>query len=249
MERSCETATKRDSDGTLVAAARRGDRRAFEELVLRHRQRVLAVAQRITKSREDAEDVAQESFHKAFLHLDTFQEKSQFYTWLTRIAMNEAFMLLRRRRAVFEVSPVSADDEAQPSSESFVDRGPGPEETCWQRERTQLLTNAINRLVPTIRTTILLCDVEERSAQETAKILGASLSAIKSRISRGRRKLRRTLHTRFLRGPYTASRSEASTASAEPAVSLGLKKCQPLHPESTDTLTVVGPYHRSSSVS
>jgi RNA polymerase sigma-70 factor, ECF subfamily len=200
---------KKDSDGTLVSAARRGDRQAFEELVVRHQQRVLAVAQRITKSREDAEDVAQESFHKAFLHLDTFQEKSQFYTWLTRIAMNEALMLLRRKRGVFEVSPVSADDEAQPSSDSFVDQSPSPEETCWQRERTQLLTDAINRLVPTIRTTILLCDFEERSAQETAQILGASLSAVKSRVSRGRRKLRRTLHCGFLRSPYTAGRSGA----------------------------------------
>lgn len=199
---------KKDSDGTLVAAARGGDRQAFGELVLRHQQRVLAVAQRITKSQEDAEDVAQESFHEAFLHLDSFQEKSQFYTWLTRIAMNEAFMLLRRKRGVFEVLPGSADDDVQPSSEPFVDRSPGPEETCWQRERTQLLSKAINRLGPTVRTAIFLCDIEERSAQETAKILGASLSAVKSRVSRGHRKLHRTLHAGSLRGPYTACRFE-----------------------------------------
>jgi RNA polymerase sigma-70 factor, ECF subfamily len=191
---------RKDSDDALVTAARRGDKQAFEELVLRHQQRVLAVAQRITKSREDAEDVAQESFHKAFLRLDSFQQKSQFPTWLTRIAMNEAFMLLRRKRAVFEVLPGTSDDDAQPSSESFVDRNPGPEETCWQRERTQLLSKAINRLSPTIRTAIFLCDIEERSAQETARILGASLSAIKSRVSRGHHKLQRTLHVGSLRG-------------------------------------------------
>ncbi|HYT19788.1 MAG TPA: sigma-70 family RNA polymerase sigma factor, partial [Candidatus Polarisedimenticolia bacterium] len=98
METSCGIGINKDSDGKLVAAAKRGDRQAFEELVLRHKQRVLAVARRITNNREDAEDVTQESFHKAFLHLDTFQEKSRFSTWLTRIAMNEAFMLLRRRR-------------------------------------------------------------------------------------------------------------------------------------------------------
>src|ERR1700704_4840915 len=106
-----------NSDGALVAATKRGDRQAFEELVLRHKQRVLAVAQRITNNREDAEDVAQESFHKAFLHLAAFQEKSRFSTWLTRIAMNEAFMLLRRRRGVVERLPESPDDDMKSSSE------------------------------------------------------------------------------------------------------------------------------------
>src|SRR5258707_11604334 len=120
----------KDSDGALVAATKRGDARAFEELVLRHRPKVLAVAQRITNNREDAEDVAQESFHKAFLHLDAFQEKSRFSTWLTRIAMNEAFMLLRRRRGFLEVLPESPDDGVESGSEAFVDRNPNPEESC-----------------------------------------------------------------------------------------------------------------------
>src|SRR5438445_13725506 len=136
METSCGTGVNRDSDGALVAAAKRGDTRAFEELVLRHKQRVLAVAHRITNNREDAEDVAQESFHKAFLHLDAFQEMSRFSTWLTRIAMNEAFMLLRRRRGVFEVLPQSPDDGVKSGSKSFVDRNPNPEESCWRREIT-----------------------------------------------------------------------------------------------------------------
>ncbi len=81
MKASCTTITSKQSDDVLVAATKRGDTQAFEELVFRHKQRVLAVAQRITNNREDAEDVAQESFHKAFLHLDAFQEKSRFSTW------------------------------------------------------------------------------------------------------------------------------------------------------------------------
>src|SRR6267142_2189651 len=105
MKTSGTTSINKDSDSALVAAAKRGDTQAFEELVLRHKQRVLAVAQRITNNREDAEDVAQESFHKAFLHLDAFQERSRFSTWLTRIAMNEAFMLLRRRREFSKFCP------------------------------------------------------------------------------------------------------------------------------------------------
>jgi len=199
----------KDSDGSLVAAAKRGDKQAFEGLVLRHKQRVLAVAQRITNNREDAEDVVQESFHKAFLHLDAFQEKSRFSTWLTRIAMNEAFMLLRRRRGVFEVLPESHDDDMRSSSEAFVDQSPNPEESCSQRESTRLLTEAINRLGPTIRTTILLRDIEERSVKETAQILGTSITVVKARVFQGRRKLRRTLNTELLRGLYTGGQPDA----------------------------------------
>src|SRR5438045_5998189 len=100
---------------------------SFDVLVLRHRQKFVDVAKRITNNREDAEDVAQESFHKAFLHLEAFQEKSRFYTWLTRIAMNEAFMLLRRRRGIVEVLPENPDG-MRSNWEAFVDRSPNPEE-------------------------------------------------------------------------------------------------------------------------
>ncbi len=200
---------RQDSDGALVAATKRGDTQAFEELVLRHKQRVLAVAQRITNNWEDSEDVAQESFHKAFLHLDGFQEKSRFSTWLTRIAMNEAFMLLRRRRGVVEVLPENPDDGMNSSSEAFVDQSPNPEESCSQRERKQLLTEAINRLGPAIRTTILLRDIEERSIKETAQILGTSITAVKARIFQGRRKLRDSVHRGLLRGVYENVRAEA----------------------------------------
>jgi len=197
------------SDEALVAAAKRGDTHAFETLVLRHQQTVLAVAQRITNNREDAEDVAQESLHKAFVHLGDFQEKSRFSTWLTRIAMNEAFMLLRRRRGVIEVLPESPEDGTKSNTEAFVDQNPNPEESCWRRERTQLLTAAINRLRPRVRTAILLRDMEERSAAETAQILGTSIGAVKARVFHGRRKLRRTISLRLLPGGYTYRRAEA----------------------------------------
>jgi RNA polymerase sigma-70 factor (ECF subfamily) len=195
----------RDSDGMLVTAAKRGSAAAFDELVLRHGRRVFAVAQRITNHREDAEDVVQETFHKVFLHLDSFQEKSRFSTWLTRIAMNEAFMLLRRKRAVFEVLPESTDGGVKSSSESFVDQGPNPEEGCLRGERTQLLTEAINRLGPRIRTAILLRDIEERSVEETAQILGTTRSAVKARVFQARRKLRRIISPGLPREVYTSS--------------------------------------------
>jgi len=209
METLDATSLDKGSDGALVAAVKRGDRQAFEELVLRHEPKVLAVAQRITKNREDAEDIAQESFHKAYLHLDAFQEKSRFSTWLTRIAINEAFMLLRRRRGFHEVLPESPDDEVKSGAEAFVDQRPNPEESCWQRERKQLLTRAINRLAPKIRRTILLRDIEERSVEETAQILGASIGAVKARIFQGRRKLRGTVNLGLLPGAFQAGRAEA----------------------------------------
>jgi RNA polymerase sigma-70 factor, ECF subfamily len=203
------TSTYKDSDEALVAAAKRGDTHAFETLVLRHQQTVLAVAQRITNNREDAEDVAQESLHKAFVHLGDFQEKSRFSTWLTRIAMNEAFMLLRRRRGGIQVLPDAPEDGTKSNSEAFVDQKPNPEESCWRRERTQLLTAAINRLRPRVRTAILLRDMEERSAAETAQILGTSIGAVKARVFHGRRKLRRTISLRLFPGGYAYGRAEA----------------------------------------
>lgn len=208
MTPSCASITNKHSDEALVAATRRGDAQAFEELVLRHRQRVLAVAQRITKNREDAEDVAQESFHKAFLHLDAFQEKSRFSTWLTRITMNEAFMLLRRRRGFVEALPENPDEGMRSNAEAFVDLSPNPEESYLRRERTELLTEAIDRLGSTIRTTILLRDIQERSVEETAQILGTSVSAVKARVFQGRRKLRRTVNPGLLPGVYEYGRSE-----------------------------------------
>src|SRR5271155_755569 len=199
MKTSYATSVDNDSDGVLVAAAKRGDRQAFEALVLRHEQRVLAVAQRITNNREDAEDVTQESLHKAFLHLGDFRERSRFSTWLTRIVMNEAYMLLRRRRRVLEVLPEGPDDAPESVSPEFVDERPSPEESCWRRERKELLSKAVNRLRPTIRKAILLRDFEERSVEETAQILGTSVSAVKARLFYARRKLRRTVSPALLR--------------------------------------------------
>jgi RNA polymerase sigma-70 factor, ECF subfamily len=208
MTTSYTISPNKDSDGALVAAAKRGDSRAFEELILRYRQRVLALALRITQNREDAEDVAQESLQKAFLHLDTFQEKSLFSTWLIRIAMNEALQLLRRKRRVFQVLPENPESGARSSWESFVDQNPNPEESCWRRERVDLLIKAINRLSPIIGRTIVLRDIEERSVEETAQILGTTITTVKARVFQGRRRLRRAVNPWFLRGGQEYGRAK-----------------------------------------
>src|SRR5258708_32766951 len=97
----------RGAEEVLVSAAKNGNQRAFEVLVERHQQRMLAFARRYTRVREDAEDVVQQTFQKAFIHLSQFQGKSSFSTWLTRIAINEALMLVRRSHALREIP---ADD-------------------------------------------------------------------------------------------------------------------------------------------
>jgi len=209
MEAFHSTCTSELSDSELVTATKCGDTEAFDQLVFRYERRVLTMAQRIVNNREDAEDVAQESLHKAFLHISSFKEKSLFSTWLTRIVMNEALMVLRRRRRTFEVSHESGDDGTESLAPTFVDRSPNPEQSCWRRERTKLLTEAINRLSPKLRRTILLYDIEEHSVNETAQILGTSIAAVKSRLNHGHEKLRGRINPGLQLGTCAVGPSEA----------------------------------------
>ena len=197
MKTSSTTRSNKEFEGSLVTAAKLGDSRAFEELVARHERRAFATAHRITGNREDAEDVVQESFHKAFRHLAKFEEKARFSSWLTRIVMNEAYMLLRQRRRMMEVMPQNPE-EAESAPDPFVDPSPSPEESYWQRERKELLTKAVNRLRPTMRAAILVRDLEERSVEETAHLLGTSPGAVKARLFHARRMLRRRLNPELL---------------------------------------------------
>jgi RNA polymerase sigma-70 factor (ECF subfamily) len=206
-----------DSDATLVAATKSGDTLAFERLVLRYKPRIFAVAKRITRNREDAEDVVQESFHKAFRHLHNFQEKSRFSTWMTRIAMNEAFMLLRRRRGKPELTPDGPDSGLEALSAKFIDERPSPEEEYRQSERKEILAEAINRLGPKIRRTVLLRDIQEHSIEETAQILGASIGVVKSRLFQGHRKLRATVNPSLLWRVRTSGPAESRLGRYQPS--------------------------------
>jgi len=181
-------------DMTLVAAAKNGNRKAFEILVKRHQQRIFFVARRITRRREDAEDVVQQSFQKAFTHLRKFEGRSAFSTWLTRIAVTEALILLRRRRRLREMS---IDDSTEGEETLFAleipDPGQSPEDNYSQRERQRILFLAMNGLPNGMRRAIQLRDLDERSSEETARIMGISVGALKGRTFHGRRKLRERL--------------------------------------------------------
>jgi RNA polymerase sigma-70 factor (ECF subfamily) len=181
-------------DALLVAAAKDRDTRAFELLVERHERKIFSTAQRITRNREDAEDVVQQSFQKAFIHLKKFEGKSLFHTWLTRIAINEALMLLRRKRGLHEV-PIETSTMKTESALplDFLDSAPNPEDSYLDREQEQVLSAALNKLRPGIRKAIELRELGELSTGETALVMGLSVTAVKGRVFHGRRKLRETL--------------------------------------------------------
>lgn len=192
------TTTEPQSDEQLVELARNGDETAFPELVKRYSRRILRVARNITNNDEDAEDVLQESFLKAFTHLDGFQGNSKFYTWLVRIAMNEALMKLRKRRTG---KVVSLDEELSTGEDTVVREvavwDGTPEDRYSQEEMREILDRTIASLPEGFRTVFVLRDVEELSTEETADLMGLSIPAVKSRLLRARLQLREKLTRLF----------------------------------------------------
>ena len=181
-------------DVALVAAAKNGNGKAFEILFERHERKIFFVAQRITRTRQDAEDVVQQSFQKAFTHLRKFEGRSAFSTWLTRIAITETLMLLRKSRGLREKlrDDLDANEETRPGLE-IPDTSPDPEAIYSQRESSVMLCAAMNELSPGIRTAIQLRHLDERSSEESARIMGISIPALKARLFHGRQKLRKRL--------------------------------------------------------
>jgi RNA polymerase sigma-70 factor (ECF subfamily) len=190
-----------DNEATLVAEARAGRPEAFTELVNRYQRHIYRLALNITHNREDAEDVLQESFLKAYSHLHQFQGNSRFYTWLVRIAVNEALMKLRKRHADKSVSVddvVETDDDLMPRE--IVEWRDTPEQRYAKVELQDILNEAIEGLEPAFRTVFVLRDVEDFSTEETAQLLNLSVPAVKSRLLRARLKLRHRLNKYFQRG-------------------------------------------------
>jgi RNA polymerase sigma-70 factor (ECF subfamily) len=182
----------------LVQAAKKGDVGAFGELVKRYDRNVFRIALHITQNREDAEDVVQDAFLKAYENLEQFQGQSKFYTWLVRIAVNEALMKLRRRRPE---RMVSLDQEVQTEEDSMprevADWSPNPEQLYNQAELRDILGKTIQGLPPSFRTVFVLRDVEGLSTEETAQALELSVPAVKSRLLRARLQLRERLNRYF----------------------------------------------------
>lgn len=191
----------KDDEPVLVAAAKAGDIAAFETLVGRYERKIFRLTQNITQNREDSEDAMQEAFLKAFEHLGEFQGNSRFYTWLVRIAVNQALMKLRKRRP----NVVSLDEDVDTGEDKMPrdvveDWGPSPEARYEQTELAGILSTVIGELDPGFRIVFQLRDIEELSTEETAEALGLSVPAVKSRLLRARLKLRQKLNRYFQRG-------------------------------------------------
>jgi RNA polymerase sigma-70 factor (ECF subfamily) len=190
----------REDEHLLVNAAKGGDVAAFEELVNRYESKILRLTKNITGNREDAEDAMQDAFLKAYAHLDGFQQDSRFYTWLVRIAANEALMRLRKRRPgqVSLDEPLEGDTDLMPRE--LEDWRPNPEREYAQAELQALMAEVLEKLEPEFRIVLVLRDIEELSTQETADALGISVPNVKSRLLRARLKLREKFNRHFRQG-------------------------------------------------
>src|SRR5690242_15845881 len=186
------------SELALVQSAKGGDLEAFSELVRRYDRNIFRIAQHITHNEEDAQDVVQDAFLKAYQNLEQFQGNSKFYTWLVRIAVNEALMKLRRRRSDKTVS-IDEDVETEEGSmpREVADWSPNPEQLYRQSELGDILKKTIQGLPPGFRTVFVLRDVEGLSTEETAEMLNLSVPAVKSRLLRARLQLRERLARYF----------------------------------------------------
>ena len=188
-----------DDELELVASARKGDTASFSVLLRRYEGKIFRLAMNITQNREDAEDVLQEAFLKAYEHLDQFQGNSRFYTWIVRIAVNQALMKLRKRRSD---RAVSLDEQIDTGEDTVVREiaawDPDPEQQYSQEELHRILTSAVDDLAPIYRTVFTLRDVDGLSTEETAEVLDLTVPAVKSRLLRARLQLRDKL-TRFFK--------------------------------------------------
>ena len=186
------------SELALVRAAKMGDNRAFEELVRSYEHRIFKVANYIAQNREDAEDIVQDSFLKAYQNLAQFREESKFYTWLVRIVVNDALMKLRRRRMMKMISiDASPEHEENSLPIEIVDSRANPEQRLRQQQLQKHLTKAVRELRPLFRVVFVLRDVQGLSILETAEALNISVPLVKTRLLRARLKLRRRLDVHF----------------------------------------------------
>lgn len=184
-------------EAALVARAKAGDDEAFAELVNQYERRIFRTARNITQNDEDAEDVLQEAFLKAYSNLENFQGNSKFYTWLVRITVNEALMKLRKRKTD---RSVSLDEQLDTGDDTVIREiavwDGSPEQRYSREEIREILDREIATLEPIYRSVFQLRDVDELSTEETAEALGISVPAVKSRLLRARLQLREKL-TRF----------------------------------------------------
>ena len=192
----------------LIQRALAGDPDALSPLFAHYSPRLFRAAFSLLRNKEDAEDALQDGLLSAYLHLDSFQGRSRFSTWLTRIVVNAALMALRRKRARPETSlDESQDDQLDDWSAWTVDSRPNPEQACAAMEAKQIVEKHVDQLSAGVRSAFRLREIEGFSTKETREILGIQVNAVKSRLLRARAQLTRSLHE-SLRRPDGEDRTE-----------------------------------------
>jgi len=206
-------------DWALVQQAIRGDAHANEQIFTQYSAKLQRVAFNILGNREDAEDAVQDALCRAFARLRSFQGKSSLSTWLTRIVINSALMIRRKRVGHPEVS---LDDmlENQPErvQHKVVDERPSPEEICRNSELRGLVAEQVRQLPPWLREALQLFDLDELSTKRASQVLGIRKNAFKSRVSRARQKLAKRVQRAFQRPASTSPQDEVGVASGEIAL-------------------------------
>src|SRR5580692_1585368 len=182
---------------------------AFDQLYQQSAPRVLKTLYRITRNREDAEDALQEAFLSAFLHAKDFDGRSSFATWFTRIAINSALMILRKKRTHPEhsIDDDGGDLGAAPKTWFVSDAAANPERLYAQAEREHMLKAAVGDLRPTIGKAVQVGQLQERSMRETADVLGISVAAAKARLFHARAALRKSRRLKSMRKGWFAGGS------------------------------------------
>jgi RNA polymerase sigma-70 factor, ECF subfamily len=185
---------EQSSDQSLVSAAVAGDSTAFTALCRLHSPRLLRSVRQITRNHEDAEDALQDAFMRAFIHLKSFDGRAQFATWLTRIALNSALMILRKRKH-FPVVSIDSDPQEEDRffSLEIADRADDPERRLLRSETIEWVRRAIAELDPTPRVAMEFWNFDELSAREGARKLNISKAAFKSRLMRAKAAMRSEL--------------------------------------------------------
>jgi RNA polymerase sigma-70 factor, ECF subfamily len=196
-ERQTRVERVESDEQQLVALAKAGHAGAFGELYERHRQRIYRSALQIVRNRQDAEDAVQRSFEHAFTSVKRFRGDCAFATWMTRIAINEALILLRRRRGHTPPLETNCDRIKIVSLGDLADESPTPEQALFQNELHTIMTDAVSRLREKLRVVVLLRELQGLSCVETARRLGLTVSTVKARAFQARRQLRQDLKRKY----------------------------------------------------
>jgi RNA polymerase sigma-70 factor, ECF subfamily len=183
------------SDAEVVQRVRSGDRASFEILMRRHNQRIYRAARAILRDESDVEDVMQQAYINAFTHLDQFEERSRFSTWLTRIAVNEA--LARRQKLRSSSSMAATFDLGDSVEQTVTSELPTPEHLAYAGELQRVLEVAVDDLPDMYRAVFMLRDIEGLSTNETSEALDLGEEAVKTRLHRARAMVRRAVASRL----------------------------------------------------